>query len=169
MCLIEKDCVYGRGCGDVLRLFYSMRDLAFEKLSKIYGLDVPDKHYMCREFYDYLVDVFFRVPGAVYAVWEMEGEYISALRAEPYLDGFLIEALETACCHRNKGYAKALLYAFLKSEQVKQCYPIYAHVHKKNEASLKTHMGCGFVRVLDHAEFIDGSVYQHSCTLKRTV
>ena len=45
------------------------------------------------DFYRYLSQVFFRSPGAVYAVWEENGRYVSALRLEPYRDGLLLEAL----------------------------------------------------------------------------
>lgn len=37
------------------------------------------------DFYRYLSQVLFRSPGAVYAVWEENGRYVSALRLEPYL------------------------------------------------------------------------------------
>ena len=43
-----------------------------------------------QDFCRYLNGGFFRTPGAVYAVWEAGGQYVSALRLEPYRDGLLM-------------------------------------------------------------------------------
>ena len=64
-----------------------------------------------QDFYRYLNEGFFRTPGAVYAVWEAGGQYVSALRLEPYRDGLLMEALETTPEQRRRGYAAALIQA----------------------------------------------------------
>ena len=116
-----------------------------------------------REFYDYLREDFFRQPDAFYAVWTEQGSYVSALRLEPYKDGWLLEALETAPDYRKKGYAKALMIAVL--EYMDQSI-IYSHVSKRNEASLRTHYACGFQKYLDHVVYLDGSVTNRGVTLK---
>lgn len=112
-------------------------------------------------FYQYLNEDFFKTTGAVYAIWEENGAYISALRLEPYQDGLLLEALETAPEFRKRGYAFELI------EAVKSEFPgkIYSHVGKRNIASLRTHEKCGFQRVLDHAVYIDGTVARNAYTL----
>ena len=115
------------------------------------------------DFYRYLSQVFFRSPGAVYAVWEENGRYVSALRLEPYRDGLLLEALETAPEQRRKGFAAALILAV-------QCFldgktKLYSHVDKRNLSSLKVHEKCGFRRVADFAVCVDGSVNQKMYTL----
>ena len=115
-----------------------------------------------RDFHDYLQGVFFRTDGAVYALWEVDGKYVSALRLEPYKDGLLIEALETAPDQRRKGYGRALVQAVMHSVEYKK---LYSHVEKRNSASLKLHESCGFVRELDLAVYIDGSVNYRSCTM----
>ena len=112
-------------------------------------------------FYQYLREVFFRTPGAVYAIWLEQGNYRAALRLEPYRDGLLLEALETAPSHRRKGCAEKLLRAVLSSEHGK----IYSHVHKKNLPSMKLHEKMGFRRISESAVYIDGSVSQACCTL----
>lgn len=112
-------------------------------------------------FYLYLRDVFFRTPGACYALWMENGKYICALRLEPYRDGLLLEALETHPDYRRKGYAKALLKAVLKVNPGKK---IYSHIHRGNVASIRTHLACGFQKILDYAAYIDGSVNQRACT-----
>ena len=66
-----------------------------------------------REFYDYLREDFFRQPRAFYGIWMAGGKYVSALRLEPYKDGWLLEALETAPECRKRGYGKALVSAVL--------------------------------------------------------
>ena len=101
------------------------------------------------------------MPGAVYALWVEDGRYRSALRLEPYEDGLLLEALETAPKYRRQGYAEKLMRA------VQEAFPqkIYSHVSKRNKASLAIHEKCGFRQVLDYARYIDGSVAHNAITL----
>lgn len=114
-----------------------------------------------QDFHQYLRECFFGTPGAIYALWQESGRYVSALRLEPYFDGLLIEALETLPAERGKGYAGKLLTA------VKGHYcevRLYAHVDKKNLPSMRVHERCGFYRILEHAVYADGSVLSSSCT-----
>lgn len=150
----------------MLRIFFDFRELDFEKLSAVYGYDETDRYSQRNDFYDYLREDFFRVTGAFYAVWELEGRYVSALRVEPYRDGYLIEALETRPEVRGKGYAKNLLNGVLQCDAIPSEGNVYAHIHKNNRASLAVHKACGFERILEHAVFIDGSVFHNSCTVK---
>ena len=115
-----------------------------------------------QDFYDYLRRTFFVAPGTFYAVWEENGQYISALRMEPYQDGFLLSGLETAPQHRRRGYAVKLIEAVLG--YMGSCR-IYSHVSKRNAASLRTHEACGFRKISDHAVYADGSVLSTSVTL----
>ena len=117
-----------------------------------------------QDFYRFLTDVFFRTTGAVYAVWEEKGQYISALRLEPYRDGLLLEALETRPDMRRMGYGEKLICAVLAHFPDRR---IYSHVGKRNAASLKIHEKCGFRRISDYAVYIDGSVNAYCCTLCR--
>ena len=115
-----------------------------------------------QEFYQYLRQVFFPAEGAVYCIWQEDGSYISALRLEPYRDGLLLEALETAPAHRAKGYATRLIRG------VQEAFPrakIYSHVSKRNIPSLKTHEKCGFRRILNYAVYADGSINNRCDTL----
>lgn len=115
-----------------------------------------------QEFYQYLKQVFFPTEGAVYCIWQAEGSYVSALRLEPYRDGLLLEALETAPDHRRKGYAAKLIRA------IQEVYPnekIYSHVHKRNNPSLNIHEKCCFRRISEDAVYADGSVTNRCCTL----
>ncbi len=112
-------------------------------------------------FRDYLRDDFFRIPGAVYYVWQVEGAYVSALRLEPYKDGVLLEALETRPGDRRRGYAGALI----RCVQAVTPGKIYSHVHKKNLPSLAVHEKCGFRRISEVAAYVDGSVNNRACTM----
>ena len=160
----------------MLILARSLRDFSFSKLMDVYiegnmenaeefWPELDDGQKLLRaeqEFYQYLTEVFFRTPEAVYAIWEESGNYISALRLEPYRDGLLLEALETAPPSRRQGYAEKLIRA------VQEQFPnqrIYSHVSKKNAASLRAHGKCGFRRISEYAAYIDGSVNQRACTL----
>lgn len=114
-------------------------------------LEVEQDHYT-------FLNEFFKTPGAVLMVWEQDGVYQAALRAEPYADGFLLEGLETAPESRRNGFAKKLLSHtadYLFSAGVKK---LYSHVHTGNSSSVKVHEACGFIKLYDYAVFIDGSV-----------
>ena len=148
----------------MLVVIHSMRELNFGQLMAVYEEsnrkngkefwpEQPEGQQILRaeqDFYQYLRESFFQTEGAFYAVWTEKGYYVSALRLEPYQDGLLLEALET------------LIRAVQELPEIEK---IYAHVHKKNTASLKTHKNCGFRRILEHAVYIDGSVRTNSCTL----
>ena len=159
----------------MLLLAKKLHQLNFEKLMQVYAesnrenaeLMYPDLSAQQgilrveQSFWEYLASGFFPVTGAVYAIWT-EGEcYMSALRLEPYEDGLLLEALETAPEYRGKGYAEKLI----REVQAQVSQKIYSHVSKKNTPSLKAHQKCGFVQVLDYAKYIDGSVVRNAVTL----
>ena len=163
----------------MLKIYCKLGEMNFSKLMEVYAEgnadnaaefysdDDPSVGMMNAEqdFYQYLKEVFFNSKDAVYAIWEENAVYISALRLEPYQDGLLLEALETHPDYRRKGYARKLLcavLAYLKSSNYKV---IYSHIHKQNFPSIKTHLSCGFARIAEHAVYIDGSVNSHSCTM----
>lgn len=153
-----------------------LRDLSFGMLMEVYregnlenGKDFwpkesPERQLALAEqdFYDYLSQTFFRVPEAYYALWAVDGCYVSALRMEPYRDGVLLTGLETAPEQRRRGYAKALIRAVLAARNHGK---VYSHVSKRNQASLGTHAACGFQKILDHAVYADGSILTSSVTL----
>ena len=159
----------------MLHLATKLQELNFSQLMEVYEEgnrengeifypDLPEGQQMLRaeqSFYQYLREGFFPVDGAVYAMWMENGVYVSALRLEPYEDGLLLEALETAPTQRRKGYAEKLIRAVQKQFPQK----IYSHVSRKNAASLMVHQKCGFRQVLDYAKYIDGSVVRTAVTL----
>lgn len=160
----------------MLKIVKSIKDLAFAELMEVYregNLENGQEHWPQlsegqqlllaeQDFYQYLREVFFTEKGAVYAIWEENGKYISALRLEPYKGGLLLEALETHPEHRRKGYGEALLTAV---RQRVGNTKIYSHVHKGNIPSLKIHEKCGFRRIMEYAVYIDGSYNHRCCTL----
>lgn len=160
----------------MLKLIRSMGQLSFSELMKVYiegnqekteqdwpelpsdvGLQMAEQ-----DFYQYLKEVFFPTKGSVYGIWEEQGRYYSALRLEPYRDGLLLAALETAPEHRQKGYGEKLVRSVL-AEMGQQ--KIYSHVSKTNAPSLKLHSKCGFQRISETAVYLDGSVNSRCCTL----
>ena len=160
----------------MLILAQSIRDLSFSKLMGVYiegnlenaeefYPDLPEGQKLMQaeqDFYQYLNEVFFRTSGAVYAIWEEQGAYVSVLRLEPYRDGRLLEALETAPSRRRQGYGVQLIKAVQEQFSNQR---IYSHVGKKNVASLRVHEKCGFRRISEYAVYIDGSVNRRACTL----
>lgn len=117
------------------------------------------------EFLAYLKEEFFRRNGAFYALWSVSGSYVSALRMEPYGDGFLMSCLETALQSRGKGFASKLLHEALQYALQTGAMPVYAHVHKRNAISLSVHRKCGFEKMEDFGKLIDGTVSHQYYTL----
>lgn len=160
----------------MLKWITNMKEISFPKLMEVYAEtnrktareewpDLPEgfaTEKAERDFYDYLQKIFFRTSGTAYALWEVDGNYVSALRLEPYRKGLLIEALETAPDQRRKGYGQALLRAVIERTEGTK---LYSHVEKHNKASMALHVSCGFERVSDFAVYIDGSVNYRGCTL----
>ena len=160
----------------MLLIVDKLKDLSFSQLMDVYEEgnrengeefwpDLDPSQQMLRaeqEFYQYLQQVFFPVEQARYYIWEEKGHYVSALRLEPYRDGMLLEALETAPSQRKKGYAVLLIQAV---QGVCPDQKIYSHVSKRNSSSLRTHEKCGFQRIAENAVYADGSVTNRSCTL----
>ena len=116
-----------------------------------------------QDFYLFLKS-FLKQSNSFCAVWALDCGYVSALRIEPYRDGFLVEGLETHPNFRNHGYAKQLLRATLDYLNDRGRYKIYSHIHPQNISSVKVHLSCGFICVSDCAAYVDGSVDNHSCT-----
>ena len=147
----------------MLKLAHSVGELRFSQVMNVYLEDNLKKAGSYgeellgreQEFYDYLRQVFFRTPGAVYAIWEEGGKYRSALRLEPYRDGLLLAGLETAPDHRRKGYAGQLMKAVL--DRFKD-QTIYSHISRDNIPSIRLHEQAGFQKIADHAVYIDGSM-----------
>lgn len=152
----------------MLYLAKSLQQLQFGKLMDVYTESNAEKAEDAgllqaeQDFYQYLRDCFFATPGAVYAIWQEQGAYMSALRLEPYKDGLLLAALETAPQHRRKGYACRLIRAVLTEFAGNK---IYSHVSKQNLPSLAVHEICGFKKISDSAAYIDGSVNRRAVTL----
>ena len=158
----------------MLTVIRSMKDLRFAALMEIYAesnqangssqwpRETRDRRIALaeEEFYRYLSQCFFPVQGAVYFVWQAEERWVSALRVEPYLDGLLLTALETAPSARNKGYASALVGAALTWLGEQGRCKVYSHIAHQNKASIAVHEHCGFRRIRDTATTLDGSVTQ---------
>ena len=119
-----------------------------------------------QDFYLFLKE-FFSLPGTIYLIWAPDGVYKSALRAEPYRDGMLIEGLETLPDSRRMGYAKSLLSEAVYYISATKQSILYSHIAKHNLASQSVHIACGFCKISDYAVYIDGSVDRKSYTYKK--
>ena len=116
------------------------------------------------DFYNYLNSIFFRQYDSFYAVWITEDRYRAALRIEPYSDGYLLCALETAPEDRRKGYAALLITETLHYLSLEGSGIVYSHVSKKNMPSMSLHRKCGFYECKDYAVYADGSVLHDHVT-----
>ena len=117
-------------------------------------------------FIQFVRDEFSCEEGALFLVWQEGGCLVSALRLEPYKDGYLLCGIETAPAYRRKGYAKSLLLAAADYIRSKNICSLYSHVFKQNIASLRLHETCGFTIISDSAALLDGSVSAMYYTLK---
>ena len=161
---------------DVLRIIRRISDLNFSQLMEVYIEGNTENGQLLyphlsdnlqimmaeQDFYNYLTSVFFKTPYAFYAVWEVDGQYKSALRIEPYSDGVLLSALETRPEARRKGYACELINSVCVILAEEGSSKIYSHISKRNIPSLRTHEKCRFSGILDYAVYVDGSV-MHNC------
>ena len=159
----------------MLKIMKHMGQISFSSLMAVYEEtnreigqeewpDLPE-HFAIQmaenDAHQYLREIFFKTPGAVYAIYTVEENYVSALRLEPYRDGLLIEALETAPGQRRKGYGRALIRAV---QEVYSGRTLYSHIDKQNAASRELHQSCGFEKVEDFVVYIDGSVNYRGST-----
>ena len=132
---------------------------------EFFPMETPERQFALAEerFYQYLQEDFFSKPYARYYIWTEDGEYVSALRLWTFLDGQLLEGLETKPGQRRKGYAASLIRAV--QEQSPAGTKIYSHVSRSNTASLRLHEGCGFQVLQESARYLDGTVSTRALTL----
>lgn len=159
----------------MLKVIRSFRNIPFQKLMTVYAEALQDNGKELypqlaqeeqlieaeQDFYNFL-RAFFDKDGSIYCIWEENDRFISALRLEPYEDGVLLEALETAADYRRQGYATLLMYAVIEFAKEQGIKKIYSHVHRNNVASIMFHNKTGFVVISNYARYIDGSV-SHQC------
>ena len=159
----------------------AFRELDFEALMEVYlegnrengeelyPEECPGKQMELakRDFAHFLRENFYTQKDACYWVWLEDGAYRSALRLEPYQDGFLLEALETHPEYRRKGYAKKLISSVL--ERLPAGTRVYSHISKWNTASIASHQSCGFYKLLDYGVDTDGEKLDYQVTMTVTV
>ena len=159
----------------MLKIIKSMSELNTEQLLSVYrqtrlgdltiflGETVSQDE---ADFLDYLRETFFRIRDAFYCVWEVDGNYVSVVRFEPYNDGLLLESLETRRTDRRKGYALALVLESLDFIHHAGYSTVYSHIAKANKPSFDLHRKCGFVEHSDTATLIDGTVSSRYYTMR---
>ncbi len=111
--------------------------------------DEPDKETALQKvetgFLNFLKREFFTQNEAVYWILEENNVWCSALRTCKVQSGlYYLEALETRPDLRGKGYASQLLSSVLNSLMKEGPFRLCDCVDKKNTASIKTHIKCGF-------------------------
>lgn len=153
----------------MLTIITNMADLRQEELLSVYAQSNRENArqyrnrdinegilYAEQEFLDYLRDDFFRQKEAYLAIWQEYGTYVSALRLQPWEDGWLISGLETREDQRRHGFAEMLVKA-VQDNQTPDTV-LYSHVHRRNRASMTLHRKLGFVTIKDSARYLDGTV-----------
>ena len=161
----------------MLKIIYKLDELPFGKLMEVYEEGnrengkvkyphLPENLQLLeaeQDFYAYL-RAFFRQEDSFYGLWCADGLLVSALRVEPYEDGYLIAALETKLDQRNRGYAKALLNEVCQHLLSCGKMPIYSHIARNNLPSQKVHISCGFSEILPYSRYADGRINDYCQT-----
>lgn len=129
----------------------NVSDLKVFTLAEVYDLCTLDEG---QDFYGFLSEDFF--PDGICCVWEEKGRYVAALRLQRWLDGWLLDGLQTHRDHRGRGYATKLVSAALAATELEK---VYVHIDRNNTQSIAVHTACGFRKLHDHATYLDGSVH----------
>lgn len=150
----------------MLKIFRNFKELDIGKLLLVYEeafrlsmqKDDIDRYFAEEKFLFYLREDFFCREHTLMAVWIVADRYVSALRLEPYEDGFLLSGLETEPASRRNGYATCLLQSMIAYAVAESILPIYVHIHRKNAVSRDLHKKYGFFPLYDFGRLIDGTV-----------
>ena len=134
----------------------NVSDLKVFTLAEVYALDTLQEG---QDFYGFLSEDFF--PEGICCVWEEKGRYVAVLRLQRWLDGYLLEGLQTHPDYRGRGYAKQLIAESLESLKMEK---VYSHISRDNAPSIAAHISCGFRKLHDHATYLDGTLHRHSDT-----
>lgn len=151
-----------------IQILHAFSELKFPSLAELYFEEEKNSEAIYEkisDFYSFLRQDFFKISGSFYCVAENNGAYISALRIEPFQDGWLLSGLQTLSGHRRNGVASQLMETAIQYLNVNGGCSIYSHVSKKNHASLRTHRKFGFIPIKDYAVYLDGSIDQNAYTL----
>ena len=103
----------------MLKIFSNLSDLNFSNLMEVYhqsNKETALQQYPFLDLQEAVLSIqqdiyqdlreFYRMANAFYAVWCVDGQYVSAVRVEPYHDGVLITCLETAVSFSKNGICK---------------------------------------------------------------
>lgn len=149
----------------MLKIITSVSQLNIPQFLSVYAQSTGGDSRKENDLLIYLEEDFFRQKDAIYALWVVDDVYCSALRLEPYRNGLLLQALETAPADRRKGFANLLLTEVLEYLRTRGYTGVYSHIAKNNRASIGLHQKCGFSQVSDSARLLDGTVSQKFCTM----
>lgn len=154
-----------------LEQFLSVYEDSSRKNGRLSHKDISETQQLLKAEDDLIAYMreFFQQKDVFCALWVADGVYRSILRIEPYRDGVLLHALETAPNDRNMGYGQQLVTSVLEYLKTNGCGKVYSHIEKRNLPSLHLHEKCGFCKISDSATYIDGTVTQSSCTMLKTL
>ena len=167
------------GSKEMLKLFLLYSDEGFRVSPPVYMerffADVPGEPIgdLCalaryeREHRAYMEGPFFREEGGVLFVEAREGRYLAAVKLYPWKEPgcWHVEALETRPEERGKGHGARVLGGAVRTLEEIGNVIVLSDVAKTNEASLRTHLRCGFRREAEQWTEADGTVTDRRCTM----
>lgn len=136
---------------DVSKLLAIYRESSQENCQRMFPAETPAASLEQYEagYAAFMREEFFARPGRFWMVETADGLWASALRLLPLEEPntWLIGALETHPDYRRQGYAARLLADTVQYlEKNHGAIALFSGVGKRNTASLRTHLRCGFVR-----------------------
>ena len=146
------------------------RGSALENCERMYPNEPEPSEAMARyerEHRAYMEGPFFREEGSVLFVEAQEGRYLAAVKLYPWKEPgcWHVEALETRPEERGKGHGARVLGGAVRALEETGNVIVLSDVAKSNEASLRTHLRCGFHREAEQWTEADGTVTDRRCTM----
>ena len=134
---------------DMLIVARKLSELRFSALTELYEIESLQKE---QDLYAYLREELF--PRGMCCIWQAQGRYVSALRLQPWGDGWLLEGLQTHSAYRRNGYGKQLVTEALRDLNLPK---VYVHIQRNNVASVSLHIACGFQKCKHSRRYPSGS------------
>ncbi len=134
---------------DISQLLAIYRSDSLENCTEMYPEEPSPEAALARYedgYASFMKNEFFSQPGRLWMVEAEGGLWVSALRLLPGSGFWMLEALATHPEHRRRGYAARVVADTIRYlEEAHGEITLLSCVSRRNIASLRTHLRCGFL------------------------
>ncbi len=134
---------------DISQLLAIYRSDSLENCTEMYPEEPSSEAALARYedgYASFMKNEFFSQPGRLWMVEAEGGLWVSALRLLPGSGFWMLEALATHPEHRRRGYAARVVADTIRYlEEAHGEITLLSCVSRRNTASLRTHLCCGFL------------------------